>query len=491
MQHTMTITAQDLYNYTKCAHRVYLDAHGDRSERTEVSIFVRLLWEMGLQTEHEYLEVLGDLPYQDLKALPIDEACEKTVQLMQQGVDLIYQGAIRSGEWLGRPDLLVRRHNARSVYGNYYYEAIDIKAGKGWEFHDGKRTHFKKHYAYQVMFYREILRNIQGYAPPLAHIINVDKEVEEFDPATFENAYEKALVEVVQLVAGQEKSEPVLGSACHMCQWYVKCRRWVEGTRDLSGLFQVGRVKFEFKKFGVHTIFEAAKLTEKQMEEMAEQIPRVGMKTLRHMKERAVVKLSKKPLLKPGYSFPQAQREIYFDIEDDPTQGFTYLFGMVEMEQGEDLGYRYFIARSPEDEESAVRGFWRYIEQNRDAVFYVYSAKERSTLRHLMLRYELDPAVFEQYVACEYDLYTDLVLKYTEWPAYSYGIKQIAQLLGFSWRDEDPGGANSIAWYHDFIEDSQREDILQRILEYNEDDCRAMIVLKDYCEAHLQEQEDE
>ena len=26
---TMTITAQDLYNFTKCAHRVYLDAHGD------------------------------------------------------------------------------------------------------------------------------------------------------------------------------------------------------------------------------------------------------------------------------------------------------------------------------------------------------------------------------------------------------------------------------------------------------------------------------
>ena len=32
-----------------------------------------------------------------------------------------------------------------------------------------------------------------------------------------------------------------------------------------------------------------------------------------------------------------------------------------------------------------------------------------------------------------------------------YGIKQIAKLTGFSWRDTDPGGANSIAWYNDYL----------------------------------------
>ena len=53
------ITAQDLYNYTKCAHRVYLDAHGDPASRARASAFVRLLWEMGLQTEREYVRALG------------------------------------------------------------------------------------------------------------------------------------------------------------------------------------------------------------------------------------------------------------------------------------------------------------------------------------------------------------------------------------------------------------------------------------------------
>ena len=101
----------------------------------------------------------------------------------------------------------------------------------------------------------------------------------------------------------------------------------------------------------------------------------------------------------------------------------------------------------------------------------------------------LSESVFNRYVDAEYDLYSDLVLKYSDWPTYSYSIKQIAQIIGFKWRDPDPGGANSIVWYNDYLVHREREDILQRILAYNEDDCRAMIVLKDYFAARQQQRQ--
>lgn len=119
-------------------------------------------------------------------------------------------------------------------------------------------------------------------------------------------------------------------------------------------------------------------------------------------------------------------------------------------------------------------------------MFYVYSPKERTTLRRLMERYKLDPEVFEQYMEREYDLYGDLVVKYSDWPTYSYGIKQIARLVGFRWRDPDPSGANSIAWYNEYLQNPAREEILERILAYNEDDCRAMIAVKDYFQLHAE-----
>lgn len=42
----------------------------------------------------------------------------------------------------------------------------------------------------------------------------------------------------------------------------------------------------------------------------------------------------------------------------------------------------------------------------------------------------------------------------------------------------NPSGAASIQWYDQFVETGDRA-LLQRILDYNEDDCRAMIVLLD------------
>jgi uncharacterized protein len=145
--------------------------------------------------------------------------------------------------------------------------------------------------------------------------------------------------------------------------------------------------------------------------------------------------------------------------------------------------FMYFQADGAEEEENTVRLFWEFIKAHPKAAFYVYSHKERSTLRALMRRYRLDAAVYEQYVRQEFDLY-QFIVDYSDWPTYSYGIKQIARQIGFNWRDPDPSGANSIAWFNDYLKDRSRKELLQRILDYNEDDCRAMIAIKRYFERH-------
>lgn len=76
------------------------------------------------------------------------------------------------------------------------------------------------------------------------------------------------------------------------------------------------------------------------------------------------------------------------------------------------------------------------------------------------------------------DLYNDVILKKTDWPLGSYSIKAIAQYLGFNWRDKTPSGALSIQWFNEYLK-KKDEKILKRILEYNEDDCMATMVLKD------------
>ncbi|MCY4341307.1 MAG: ribonuclease H-like domain-containing protein [Gammaproteobacteria bacterium] len=76
------------------------------------------------------------------------------------------------------------------------------------------------------------------------------------------------------------------------------------------------------------------------------------------------------------------------------------------------------------------------------------------------------------------DLYTDIVRKRSEWPTNDYSLKTLVRYLGFDWQDADPSGASSIDWCHQWT-DTRDEARRQRILAYNEDDCRATRVLRD------------
>jgi len=479
-----TIRAQDLYNLTKCPHRVYLDANGDPGKKGEVGSFVKLLWELGLQTERDYIASLGDADVIDLEPLSIEIAAHETQKYMKEGADLIYQGCLKNGPYVGRPDLLVKNVEMQSTFGNYGYEAIDIKAGRGWEHTGGRKPKFKEHYAFQVMFYRMLLGVIQGATATRGRIINVDKEVEEFDPLAFEESFTLALERVQYLVTGKDSSEPVLGSHCLLCGWFDHCRRWVKDQDDPTGLFFVGKQKFRLKEAGLGSIHDIAKMTVADYLSPPNKIPRMGEKALTRMKQRAQVVLSDRPWIRSGYTFPQTARDIHFDIEDDPTQRVTYLFGILIDDHVGLPTFQYFVARHPDEEEQTVRAFWDFLAAAGDVTYYVYSHKERSTLRQLMERYDLNQEIFETYVAREYDLYMQLIVEYSDWPTFSYSIKQIAKRIGFHWRDSDPSGANSIAWYNEYLANPQNEELLKRILVYNEDDCLAMLAIKRFFERH-------
>ena len=73
---------------------MYLDANGNPEERVEVGSFVKLLWELGLQTEREYIASIGNVLVADLDSLSLEAACRETLRLMEDGVSLIYQGGL-------------------------------------------------------------------------------------------------------------------------------------------------------------------------------------------------------------------------------------------------------------------------------------------------------------------------------------------------------------------------------------------------------------
>ena len=80
------------------------------------------------------------------------------------------------------------------------------------------------------------------------------------------------------------------------------------------------------------------------------------------------------------------------------------------------------------------------------------------------------------------DLYRDAISCFA-FPTYGNGLKDVASYMGFTWKQADVNALESIAMYFQYIEDPDRnKDNIKKVIDYNEDDCRATMLVKDWLE---------
>jgi predicted RecB family nuclease len=497
------ITASRLYDYIQCPHKVWRDIYGPQDEKIqEINPFVELLWEKGVKHEEKIISKLGD--FLNLKDGSIDERFQRTVEAMKNKTPLIYQGVLKHENILGIPDLLAK------MPGDDYIP-IDIKSGIGLEGADddeGEEGKPKKHYAVQLCLYNDLLKKLGFAIHNKGKIIDINGDEVEYDliasqslrkQETWWELYKQIKKHVDSLMKNQDKNKPAKGSICKLCPWYTSCEKWCEETKDLTNVFYLGRNNRDrinkdlsiqdIDAFLCIDVAEVMKLKEKEKKlGNKEFLIRIGEDSLQKSLNRAkILYQTKKPVTYGTISFPKVSYELYFDIEDDPTQEFVYLHGVYERKDNKER-YVNFIATeiSSETEKEIWQKFWKYIASlpSDDYAVYYYSQHEKTTYKRLQKRYPdvISIENMEKFFGNKnvIDLYK-LVQKQTDWPVSSYSLKTLATYLGFKWRDETPSGALSIQWFNKYLE-TKDESILKRILEYNEDDCKATMVLKDKLE---------
>jgi predicted RecB family nuclease len=494
----MYITASSLYDYIQCPHKIWRDIYGPQEEKIqETNPFVKLLWEKGVKHEEKIISKLGG--FLNLKEGSIDERFQKTTEAMKNKTPLIYQGVLKYEDIIGIPDLL-------KILPDNTYMPIDIKSGMGVEGADEEdEGRPKKHYAVQLCLYNDLLKTLGFATHNSGKIIDINGEEVEYDliapmgPRTKETwweCYERIKKHVDLLMKNQDKNKPAMAGICKLCPWHNSCKKWCEEIKDLTNVFYLGRsVRDRINKdlsienvdaFLDIDVAEVMKQKEKEKKSGNKDfLYGIGKDSLPKLLNRAkILYQTKKPVIYEPIIFPKVRCELFFDIEDDPTQEFVYLHGVYER-KGKNGRYVSFIATEvvAEEEKEKWQKFWEYIESlpQDDYAVYYYAPHERTTYKKLQKRYpdvisiENVEKFFENPNVI--DLYS-LVQKQTDWPVGSYSLKALATYLGFKWRDETPSGALSIQWFNKYLE-SDDKDILKRILEYNEDDCKAMMVLKD------------
>ena len=478
-----------LYDLVSCPHRVAMDLFADPVQRDAPNPFIQLLWEKGSLFEKQVIEEL-EVPFTDLSLQAGDEKERSTLEAMQRGDSLIYSGRMQAAGLLGDPDLLRKEGDG--------YVAGDVKSGSGEE---GPEDHSrpKKHYAVQLALYTDILERKGLSAGRRAFVWDVNGEEVVYDfgelqgkrnPKTLWQDYQACLAEAKSIVEQADQTLAAYSAICKLCHWYTACTSRLVDADDLSLIPQLGRASRDTLMNRLPTI---RSLAESDPTEFVigkkTAFPGIGPASLEKFHARAQLITAgdeARPYFREPVTLPEGELELFFDIEVDPMRDVCYLHGFIERRHRNNETERFvsFFADEPtaEAERQAFAAAWGYLREHQSGVLYYYSKYERTIYRKLRAKYpdvctedELE-SLFDPGRAV--DLYYDVVLKATEWPTRDFSIKTLASYLGFAWRDPHPSGAASIEWFHRWVETGDAA-IRQRILDYNEDDCRATRVLRD------------
>jgi predicted RecB family nuclease len=485
------ITSSQLYSHLTCPHRLVMDAFGNPAERDAVSPFVQLLWERGTAHEQEVMAELG-MPFLDLSALSGDAKEAATREAIARREPLIYSGRLSVHELLGEPDLL------RFEQGGYV--AVDIKSGAGREGSDTEGdAKLRQEYGVQLALYTDILTRMGLAAGRYGFIWDVHRAETRYDldvplgpksPSLWE-LYLKTRAAMQVTLAAPAESRPALCSQCKQCVWRSACFRKLRKAGDLTLLPELGRARrdvlaAEFPTLAALGAADPAHYIHGDKTDF----PGIGAKTLLKFQRRAALQLmpNAEPYLTRAVQWPQVAVELFFDIETDPMRDLCYLHGFVIRERNaaghtsERFEGIYAADLSSQAERAAFAAALALFRRHPDALVVHYSKYERTAYRKLAGKYpdvagpdEIE-ALFS--VPRALDLYSDVVRPGSEWPTHDFSIKSLAKHCGFSWRDVDPSGASSIEWFDQWAKTGDPR-LRQRLLDYNEDDCRAMRVVLD------------
>ncbi len=302
-------------------------------------------------------------------------------------------------------------------------------------------------------------------------------------------------------------AQPSRIAECRRCPWWPLCSAELSAAGDVSLLLTGDDVETA-RAAGLSTIAELATV---QGEALSALPFVVTPPTLARVRARAWQRGA--PLVRIGRRAAIVRADVELDVDAESYgEDGAYLWGatLSGADVGLPRGHRSFVTwdRLPSASQGTVFGdFFQYLMQVRAAAearglsfaafCYARSAEERWMLglarRYAGLPGVPDAAAVEAF--CASPQWVDLlreIKRHFVVPG-SLRLKEIAGSIGFRWRDPEPGGENSMAWYREAVAidpsaDPQRaRGMAARVIRYNEDDVLATLAVRRWITGHLDE----
>jgi predicted RecB family nuclease len=482
-------------------------------------------------------------PLTDSPAETQEAACREA---MEQGAAVIIAGLLPKdplGHRRGRAELLIRLSDGGYVPGIVKFQrALDARkddraftysliadlptqvTSTGWRY----RWHWRWANTVQLAHLWELLAPT-GFqsAAASAVVIGIERLVPEglvatwldltepnlspapgiSDQATPVSALERyhqefaTRVEIAQIAQRNDGSEaallpPIVTPECSYCDWWQTCRPLIDDD-DVS--LRINKSPLDrqeiagLRSAGISTVSDLAVADLQAL--LDDYLPRVAHRQgaedrlrLAQRRSRLLVDGLQLDRLSTGpIDLPTSSIEIDIDVETSRTDR-VYLWGFW-ITDATGSRYQHFSSFTDLDDAGELAlavqamGWLREMVADTPAKVFHYSDYEITRLARLAASGAPELTWALGYAA---EHFVDLfgVVRRHYFGANGLGLKAVASAgAGFHWRDDDPGGLNSMIWFDEAVhaeDDQTRRLARERVLCYNEDDVRATAQLRSW-----------
>src|SRR6202790_93391 len=399
------LSATDLSNHLACRHVTTLDllvARGEKRVPEWAAPDLVVIRERGARHEAAYLAYLAE--HKKLAVVNLAEVrdekkvLQETRRLMEEGAEVIAQGALGEGRWFGRPDVLRRVAN-RGGKWQWSYEVEDTKLAR----------ETKTATILQLSLYSELLQKTQEcepikmwVIPPGKNFVGEEYRVAEY--AAYFRYVKGRLARAVETDGGNETyPEPV--EHCDVCRWFRECDARRRGDDHLSLVAGIRRQqRNQLEEWDTGTMAKLAvlpiPLKQRPAHGSREGIERVREQARVQVTGRTEKRLVHETLLPvaEGTGFCRLPEpsvdDVFVDLEGDPyvgESGLQYLYGFAFREADGELNYEKRWALNREEEKKGfewlVDEIMRRREANPKMHVYHFGAYEPGALKRLMGMY--------------------------------------------------------------------------------------------------------
>ncbi|MGC0141397.1 MULTISPECIES: TM0106 family RecB-like putative nuclease [unclassified Pseudactinotalea] len=514
----LIITASDVVMAARCEYQLLrvLDERLGRTPKAQFDDDEMLTRAARLGEEHER-QVLAGLKdtYPTVVEIPdvarpytaqaLADAQARTLEVLADGADVVFQASFFDGSFHGRADFLVRADDGR-------YAVWDSKLAR----------RAKTEALLQLAAYADQLIAAGVPVAPMATLVLGDRSHAEFDLAEMLPVYAERRHRVLAVTAAHRaQPDPVAWGddtllICGKCDYCVEQVRLHE---DVLGVHRVNLPRRRrLRAEGIRTITDlahsdaepgtAAHRLRDQARMQAGLMPTDGQVQVtddageRTLAYRVLAQHTLATLPEPS------EGDVFFDFEGDPLWqdeqgmwGLEYLFGVLEAPVGTARpAFRPFWAHTRAQEGQALVQFLEYVAERRarypDMHVYHYADYEKAALRRLSLQHALGEDGVDELLRAGVlvDLY-DVVQTSVQLSSKSYGLKALEPLyMGSDLRTGDitAGGASVVAYANycmarDTGQSDEATRILASIEDYNHYDCRSTWRLRDWLLARADE----